>query len=220
MTQLVQAKATASAVATAPPTVVKLGGSIIRGPHLAHWLETIAGAKGPIVVVPGGGALADEVRQCQHQLGFDDVTAHRMALLAMDQLAWAISGLRSGFEVGSHIEELRTILRRGQIAVWAPSTFLAGRTDIKASWQLTSDSLALWLSAKIDARLCAVIKSVTFTRSKKSVQGLTQDGIVDAAFPGMLAESRIPTAIFGRGDEAAFCASLAGDASTHHLALA
>ena len=67
----------------------------------------------PIVVVPGGGALADEVRAAQTKLGFGDGAAHRMALLAMDQLAWAVAGLRAGFEVGDTEEALRALACTG-----------------------------------------------------------------------------------------------------------
>ena len=42
--------------------VVKLGGSVVRSPELSAWLDVIAASPRPIVVVPGGGALADEVR--------------------------------------------------------------------------------------------------------------------------------------------------------------
>ncbi len=75
-------------------TVVKLGGSVVRDAALEPWLEVIGDARQPIVIVPGGGTLADEVRACQRQLGFADATAHRMALLAMDQLAWMGGGCR------------------------------------------------------------------------------------------------------------------------------
>jgi aspartokinase-like uncharacterized kinase len=100
--------------------VVKLGGSVVRSGELFAWLDAIAGAQAPVVVVPGGGALADEVRACQSRLGFGDRAAHRMALLAMDQLAWAIAGLRPGFSVGATEGELRAALGRGETAVWAP----------------------------------------------------------------------------------------------------
>jgi 5-(aminomethyl)-3-furanmethanol phosphate kinase len=95
---------------TARPIVVKLGGSVVRSGELAAWLDAIAGARIPIVVVPGGGALADEVRACQSRLGFGDAAAHRMALLAMDQLAWAVAGLRQGFDVGATEAELRAAI--------------------------------------------------------------------------------------------------------------
>ena len=45
--------------------VVKLGGSVVRSPELSAWLDVIAASPRPIVVVPGGGALADEVRAAQ-----------------------------------------------------------------------------------------------------------------------------------------------------------
>jgi len=80
----------------ARPVVVKLGGSVVRSGRLTPWLDAMTAAEQPIVVVPGGGALADEVRSCQRQLGFGDPAAHRMALLAMDQLAWAVAGMRPG----------------------------------------------------------------------------------------------------------------------------
>ena len=112
--------ALAPAASTARPIVVKLGGSVVRSPELLAWLDAIANAQVPIVVVPGGGALADEVRACQSRLGFGDASAHRMALLAMDQLAWAIAGLRQGFTVGATEAELRDALERGSVAVWAP----------------------------------------------------------------------------------------------------
>src|SRR5688572_20072448 len=133
----------APAAGNAQPTVVKLGGSVVRSGELAAWLDAVAAASRPIVVVPGGGALADGVRACQSRLGFGDRAAHRMALLAMDQLAWAVAGLRPGFAVGAGEAELYAVLDRGQVAVWAPYALIAERTDLEASWRLTSDSLAL-----------------------------------------------------------------------------
>ena len=121
----------APAAGTARPIVVKLGGSVVRSGELAAWLDAIADARVPIVVVPGGGALADEVRACQSRLGFGDASAHRMALLAMDQLAWAVAGLRQGFTVGATEAELRDALERGNVAVWAPYAAIAGRTDLE-----------------------------------------------------------------------------------------
>ena len=88
--------------------VIKIGGSVIRSSKLNGWLDVIAAAARPVVVVPGGGALADEVRAAQAALGFGDRAAHRMALLAMDQLAWAVAGMRAGTA-----EQARGSERRG-----------------------------------------------------------------------------------------------------------
>lgn len=189
--------------------VVKLGGSVVRARQLAGWLDVIAGARSPIVVVPGGGALADEVRICQRDLGFDDAAAHRMALLAMDQLAWAVAGVRPGFEVGCTETALRGILARDHVAVWAPYALIAGRTDLEESWRLTSDSLALWLAGKLGARACYVIKSVAASTGSRTAVALASEGVLDAAFPDMLAEIGVPAVMFGQGSQHALAQKLA-----------
>jgi len=190
-------------------TVVKLGGSVVRSPELARWLDTIAAAPGPIVVVPGGGALADEVRSCQRQLGFGDPVAHRMALLAMDQLAWAVAGLRPGLEVGTTEDDLRTIVGRRSVAVWAPYALVSSRTDVESTWRLTSDSLALWLARRLGARCCSLIKSVAPRPGTVSARALAREGVVDEAFTAMLAETGISATLFGSGDQQALAAFLA-----------
>ncbi|HZP10118.1 hypothetical protein [Methyloceanibacter sp.] len=195
------------------PLVVKLGGSVIRSPDLASWLEAIVDARAPVVVVPGGGALADEVRACQASLGFGDGAAHRMALLAMDQLAWAIASLRQGFEVGATEEDLRAALDRGLIAVWAPYALVAERTDIEESWRVTSDSLALWLAGRLGARACYLIKSIARPgQNGASADELARRRIVDEAFPAMLRASRVPATLLCRGDQASFASAAASGA--------
>jgi aspartokinase-like uncharacterized kinase len=196
----------------ARPIVVKLGGSVVRSGELHVWLDAIAAAPPPVVVVPGGGALADEVRDCQSRLGFGDQAAHRMALLAMDQLAWAVAGLRQGFAVGATEAELRAALDRGCVAVWAPYALIAGRTDLEESWRLTSDSLALWLAHRLGAERCYLIKSIARKGGGASATQLARDGVVDAAFPDMLKDVGVRAYLLGRGDHKSFAASLGRDA--------
>ena len=189
--------------------VVKLGGSVVRSPELGAWLDALAAARSPIVVVPGGGALADEVRSSQRNLGFGDAAAHRMALLAMDQLAWAIAGLRVGFEVGTMEATLEYILRQGRVAVWAPYALVADRADIPQSWTVTSDSLALWLARRLGVERLFVIKSIERKYNCRSAEQLARDGVLDEAFPEMFRGSGLHATLLGRGDQASFAESLA-----------
>ncbi len=207
--QALPARTDEPAVALEPrPVVVKLGGSVVRSPELPAWLDVIAASARPVVIVPGGGALADEVRAAQSKLGFGDGAAHRMALLAMDQLAWAVGGLRAGFEVGGTEEALRASLAHGRVAVWAPYSLVAGRSDIPQSWTVTSDSLALWLARRLGAECCYVIKSIQRQRGRFSAAQLASDGVVDEAFPSMFKDATFPVFLLGRGDQAALAASL------------
>ena len=75
----------------------------------------------PVVVVPGGGALADEVRDCQRQLGFGDrhspshgAARHGSACLGHRRHAAGLRGRHSRSRICA-----RT-LERGLVAVWAP----------------------------------------------------------------------------------------------------
>jgi 5-(aminomethyl)-3-furanmethanol phosphate kinase len=194
------------------PIVVKLGGSVVRSAELPRWIDAIAAAPIPVIVVPGGGALADEVRACQEHLGFGDASAHRMALLAMDQLAWAVAGLRQGFEVGATETDLWAALERGSVGVWAPYALIAERTDIEESWRLTSDSLALWLAGRIGAQRCYLIKSIARQQTRMGAEQLAGDGIVDLAFPAMLKDAGVPAVLLGRGDQNAFGSGVADNA--------
>jgi aspartokinase-like uncharacterized kinase len=196
------------------PIVIKLGGSVVRSGALVPWLDAIAAAACPVVVVPGGGALADEVRACQAQLGFGDRAAHRMALLAMDQLAWAVAGLQPGFAVGATEEELWAALDRKQVAVWAPYALIADRNDIEASWRLTSDSLALWLAGRLGAGACYLIKSIACRGARTVAADLSREGIVDAAFPEMLKQTRLPAFMLCRDEQRMLRAFLARQADS------
>jgi aspartokinase-like uncharacterized kinase len=207
--QALPSKIGESGVALEPrPVVVKLGGSVVRSTELPAWLDVIAASARPVVIVPGGGALADEVRVAQAELGFGDGTAHRMALLAMDQLAWAVAALRPGFEVGDTEETLRHSLEQGRVAVWAPYSLVANRSDVPQSWTVTSDSLALWLGRRLGAECCYVIKSIEQRRTEFGAAQLARDGVVDEAFPAMLKDANFPVYLLGRGDQVDLGASL------------
>lgn len=194
------------------PIIVKLGGSVVRSGDLEAWLNAIAGAPCPIIVVPGGGALADEVRATQSALGFGDPAAHRMALLAMDQLAWAVAGLRPDFTVGDSEAALLESLDQNRVAVWAPFAHVANRPEIAPSWTITSDSLALWLAGRLAAKRCYIVKSIERRQKVTGARALADEGIVDEAFPEMLAAAGVPTFLLGKGDQQSFASALASEA--------
>src|SRR5215470_10293007 len=98
-------------------TIVKLGGSFAFSVHLRDWIAAIANCGGRAVIVPGGGPFADTVRVAQAQMGFDDVTAHRMALLAMEQYGCAITSLHEKLSLAETPDSIRCGLSDGQVPV-------------------------------------------------------------------------------------------------------
>lgn len=162
--------------------MVKLGGSYALSPLLGGWLRAIVGAAGPMVVVPGGGLFADGVREAQKAMQFDDDAAHDMALMGMAQFGRALAGLASGLMFAPDLDTIRAALSRGSVPVWSPWPMLRGHADIPRSWEVTSDSLALWLATALGAGRVVLIKHRE-APDDCSVPALVRDGLVDLAFP-------------------------------------
>lgn len=138
--------------------VVKLGGSHALQPHLKEWLMALAGCGGKALVVPGGGPFADVVRAVQPVIGFDDRAAHHMALLAMEQFAVAIAAMDGRFVCAADIEAIHAALDRGWVPVWMPTRMVLADADLPQTWDLTSDSLAAWMTGRLRAERLVMVK--------------------------------------------------------------
>lgn len=83
--------------------------------------------------------------------------------------------------------------------------------DIAQSWDVTSDSLAAWLAARIGADRVFLIKHPKNTFVRAALKDLIATGIVDEAFALYLKESAAAAYILGPSDhEAAVSAIRSG----------
>ena len=193
------------------PTVIKLGGSFAFSADLGDWIAAIAGCGGSAVIVPGGGPFADAVRAAQVQMGFDDRTAHRMALLAMEQYGCAIKSLHEALSLAGSLDSIRRGLAGHQVPVWLPTQMALSATDIPPSWDVTSDSLAAWLAGKIGAARLLLVKQVEPAQGTARVADLAERDVVDAAFANFHAASSVPAFILGPKDHGAVGRLLCGE---------
>lgn len=180
--------------------IVKIGGSLGKGDMLKRWLAALACGKGRAVVVPGGGAFADTVRQEQHRLRFSDRAAHRMGLLAMEQYALILADWSADLTLCSTLADMGDALRQGVIPVWLPSAMALADPEIPQSWEVTSDSLAAWLARRIGARRLILLKSMAAPCAIEPA-ALAIRGVVDSAFPRFLAGANLALDWVGPGDE-------------------
>jgi 5-(aminomethyl)-3-furanmethanol phosphate kinase len=145
-------------------TVVKVGGGIAReagDDALRTLCATIgdAGARHPLLVVPGGAAFADAVREHDSRFALRPATAHRMAILAMDQFGWLLSDLIPGAVSCADLATARAAAARGGSPVLLPAALLAG-DPLPASWAVTSDSIAAWVAGALHAARLVLVKPV------------------------------------------------------------
>jgi len=175
------------------------------------WIDAIAGCAGRAVIVPGGGPFADLVRGAQARMRFDDRAAHRMALLAMEQYACAITSLHERLSLADSSDAIRRSLIDGRVPVWLPSRMALDATEIPQSWDVTSDSLAAWLAGKIKAERLLLAKHVEPAHGTTRVADLAARDIVDKAFAKILAASGVPAFILGPNDYMAIGRSVSGE---------
>jgi aspartokinase-like uncharacterized kinase len=169
--------------------VVKLGGSLAHSRHLDRWLSVLAGGGRAVVIVPGGGPFADQVRTLQKRRRFDDATAHHMALLAMEQYGRMLGGLLPSLRPAASRAEIARTRRAGLAAIWMPTRMVLADPRIAASWDITSDSLAAWLAGKLRADGLVLVKSLALSGGSVPATVLARRGLVDAAFPTYFARN-------------------------------
>jgi len=190
--------------------VVKLGGSLAEAGTLDAWLATVLDhGGGRAVIVPGGGVFADAVRAAQQRERFSDRAAHRMAVLAMEQYAWLLHDRAPALAPCAGMAPMRAALAAGRVALWLPFAVVSADPAIAESWDVTSDSLAAWLAARLDAAALVLIKSAPVPPSATTPAELGAQGLVDAAFPGFAAAARCPVICCGPGETARLAAALA-----------
>lgn len=165
--------------------VVKLGGSLLESGKLFACLKYIAAQNKNTVVVCGGGVFADTVRNAQKKWHFDDVAAHEMAILGMQQTAILCQNLQPKFALVSKTSELKN----HPLAIWSPDLVELNEAEIKPSWDVTSDSLAAWLAKKLDANELVIVKSCDID-SALNVAELTEQFIVDGEFFNFMAKEQ------------------------------
>ncbi|HVN53177.1 MAG TPA: hypothetical protein VMT46_02520 [Anaerolineaceae bacterium] len=142
--------------------VLKVGGSLSRGKGLAPLCEEIAllGRKHRLLVVPGGGGFADQVRAAYRSFRLAETTAHRMALLAMDQYGLLLADLLPGATLTADLLQAHQIAGEGRVPVLLPSALLNLADPLPHSWQVTSDSIAAWIGALAGAKKLVLLKDV------------------------------------------------------------
>jgi 5-(aminomethyl)-3-furanmethanol phosphate kinase len=141
-------------------SVVKVGGGMARPGDDA--LRALCRAVGEaarteaVLVVPGGGAFADVVRDHDRRFGLGDATAHRLAILAMDQFGVVLGELIPGAETTTRARDARA----GRPAVLLPAALLLREDPLPASWEVTSDSIAAWVAGAAGAGRLVLVKDV------------------------------------------------------------
>lgn len=174
--------------------VIKLGGSLCYSGQLPGCLAQAAKTGQRLVLVPGGGAFANQVRLAQHDWQFNDDIAHSMALLAMQQMALLFKGLDDSFAIAGTAAQIGVELAKGHQVIWSPTRYELDAAGIPASWEVSSDSLAAWLAKALQADELVLVKAAAIAAGA-DIRQMADDGIIDQAFCGLVKEAAFKTSV-------------------------
>jgi 5-(aminomethyl)-3-furanmethanol phosphate kinase len=183
--------------------VLKIGGSLTRGSGLQSLCREISRLAGRyrLLIVPGGGKFADQVRAAYNGFGLRETTAHNMALLAMDQVGFLLSDMIAGGILTADPAAACAAAESGKAAILLPSATIRQVDPFPHSWQVTSDTISAWLARRTQCKRLILLKDVdgllTVNDAKDAIPRLIQEltieqlarhsGGVDAYFSHFLA---------------------------------
>lgn len=177
--------------------IIKVGGSLYHHTELstigAAWAKLARTQR--LLLVPGGGPFADQVRAADTRFHLSNSAAHWMAILAMDQYAYLLADLIPQAALVRDLAGATAAGAAGQLAVLAPTMLLLQSDPLPHSWHITSDSIAAWLAQYAGINLLVLLKSVagiyqaadsTSLLRQVSRQALAHNDIVDPYFAQFL----------------------------------
>lgn len=171
--------------------IVKLGGSLFHSPLLQDWLNKLAqlSKHEPIIIVPGGGPFAALIRQAQQQHHFDDQHAHHMSLLAMSQYGLLLLG-RCQHAQPFYYPEEPINNNWPDLSIWLPDKRLLQEEELPQNWDVSSDTIALWLAHQLKPNKLTLLKHQQ-NKQQDSVQHLTNHGLLDKAFSAQFRQTEV-----------------------------
>lgn len=196
--------------------VIKVGGNILlrHTNSIKPLFHTIfeQGKFLRLIVVPGGGSLANEVRRIHRECNLTDSTAHFMAVLAIDQNAFMINQFLEGSRVVFDPSDARRTTKGHRVAILAPFRLMLNRDPLPHTWNVTSDSIAAYIAKTVKAEKLILLKDVDgiYTQDPKKsqdttfiekvtaselIETMTKPTCIDRMLPKVLRYSRLRTHI-------------------------
>ena len=130
--------------------VVKIGGSLFPE-YSINLAQELVGED--VLIICGGGQLANQIREYHHELNFLPTTSHKTAILCMDILGMLLADKVKGAEAVRSLEEAKKVSDGGKLPVLIPSMLLEYLDPLEHSWRVTSDSISLYISHLLEAKL-------------------------------------------------------------------
>lgn len=180
--------------------VLKLGGSLLDTPDLTARLTQLLNNPGQCcpgltpspdtrwLIIPGGGAAADEIRRLDQLYHLPSSMTHWDAIAAMTFNAQMLARLIPAITLVRTVSELRIAWTSHRPAILDVHHFLKneGRDTgdgLTETWDVTSDTIAAAIGKAWNCKCLILAKSCDFPAARTDWTELAQRGLVDPLFP-------------------------------------
>lgn len=182
--------------------VIKLGGSLYDYAPLQDVLTTIQSwfqsggcySGGVPLLIPGGGAAADVVRNWQKHHHIEEEQAHWLACDALEWNARVIQSVLTSAQLVDNLFQTLNAWERGFFPILRTSTALhlaesslpegIQPEPLPHNWDVTSDSIAAWFACQWQAQILLLCKSIPLPENFTATDA-SKSGLVDPYFPGL-----------------------------------
>ena len=180
-------------VSPRPLTVYKIGGSLFDLPDLPRLIGQVLAQRpaNAALLIAGGGAAADVVREWDrvHHLG--DEAAHILALEAMDLTASLLARFFPKARLVRSPRQVAGAATDGALSILCAGCFIKGveaqgTSRLEHTWRVTSDSIGAWTAGVLAASELVLVKSVPLPREMNPTAAAAA-GLVDEKFPAFAA---------------------------------
>lgn len=133
-------------------TVVKIGGSLFPE-YTKELCEYLTKSEEKLVLVNGGGTLANNIREFNKINSFSEDINHWNAIKCMDIIGNFIADENKDIIPITDLKEIESIHKSNKIPLILTYELMRKEDPLKHSWDVTSDSIACWIANKINAKL-------------------------------------------------------------------
>jgi len=171
----------------APVVVLKVGGSLFLNPRFRLRINQLLNLRPNhrCLILPGGGAAADVVREWDRIHRPGDSVAHQLALDSLSLNAAFLAALIADAELVADRTAARAAWRRSCPVVLDPAVFVKNEPHARPlpeCWDVSSDSVAAWIATHWPAEELILVKS-TDVPAMTSVEDAARDGYLDPYLP-------------------------------------
>lgn len=159
---------------------IKIGGSLYASQHLMTWLEVISQYTAKkIIIIPGGGPFANQVRDADQKFGLDQREAHLMAVMAMQQYGGVLKSLCPTLVAANSIDKIHRAWDKVNTVIWEPYEMVRDQCRLASSWDISSDSLAVWIAGRLKINNLLLVKSSRLVLDSSSFKTLVENNCID-----------------------------------------